>query len=90
MKKAIYFSWVATPDSTGMLKFDDFTVNPDGIQLKSARTASPIAIWNKPGIFDNNSVLQTALCFPIARPSKTNYSFTQFPLYDFSPYYING
>jgi hypothetical protein len=64
-------------------------------ELKSARTASPITPWATPGaitIWDNNvGVLNTALWLPPAvGPALPNYSFTQFPLYDFSPYYLNG
>ena len=36
-------------------------------------------------------MLQTALWMPpSARTPKPDYSFAQFPLYDFSPYYLNG
>ncbi len=91
MKKTISFVLVAFLIVLGCSKSNDLTVNPDGNQLKSARIASPIAQWTKPAIWDNNSLLQTALWLPpsagIALP---NYSFTQFPLYDFSPYYLNG
>jgi len=92
MKKTIYFSLVVFLIVLGCSKSeDDFTVNPGENQLKSARTASPIAIWTKPAICDNNSVLQTALWFPPpAGSTLPNYSFTQFPLYDFSPYLVNG
>jgi hypothetical protein len=91
MKKTIYFILAAFLIAPGCSKSDDFTVNPDGNQLKSAKTASPIAQWTKPAIWDNNSILQTALWLPPSvGPGLPNYSFTQFPLYDFSPYYING
>ena len=70
---------------------DDFTINPDENQLKSAKEASPIAAWGKPATWDNTSLLQTALWLPpSAGLTLPNYSFAQFPLYDFSPYYING
>ena len=92
MKKTIYFVLTAFLAVLGCSKSDDFTVKPDENQLKSARTASPIAPWGKPAIWDDNvGVLKTALWLPpsvgLALP---NYSFTQFPLYDFSPYYVNG
>ncbi len=75
----------------GCSKSDDFTVNPDENQLKSARTASPIAPWGSPSVWDDNvGVLRTALWFPPALGHLPNYSFTQFPDYDFSPYYLNG
>lgn len=92
MKKTIYFSLVAFLIVLGCSKVNDVSVvNPDENQLKSARTASPIAQWTKPAIWDNNSNLQTALWFPPpAGSTLPNYSFSQFPLYDFSPYYING
>jgi len=91
MKKATYFSLVAFLLVLGCSKSDDFMVNPDENHLKSARTASPIATWTKPAIWDNNSLLQTALWLPpSAGTTLPNYSFTQFPLYDFSPYYLNG
>jgi len=92
MKKTIYFSLVAFLIMVGCSKSeDDFTINPDENQLKSAKEASPIAAWGKPAIWDNTSILQTALWLPpSAGLTLPNYSFAQFPLYDFSPYYING
>ena len=91
MKTTISFVMVAFLIVLGCSKSDDFTVNPDENQLKSARTASPIAQWTKPAIWDNNSMLQTALWLPPSvGPTLPNYSFAQFPLYDFSPYYLNG
>jgi hypothetical protein len=91
MKTTISFVLVAFLIVLGCSKSDDFTVNPDGNLLKSARTASPIAQWTKPAIWDNNSLLQTALWLPPSvGTALPNYSFTQFPLYDFSPYYLNG
>jgi hypothetical protein len=91
MKTTISFVLVAFLIVLGCSKSDNFTVNPDGNQLKSARIASPIAQWTKPAIWDNNSMLQTALWLPpSAGTALPNYSFTQFPLYDFSPYYVNG
>jgi hypothetical protein len=91
MKKAIYFSFVAFLILSGCSKSDDLTVTTEDNQFKSARTASPIAPWGKPAIWDNNSVLQTALWLPPGvGPSLPNYSYTQFPLYDFSPYFVNG
>ena len=75
----------------GCSKSEDFTVNPEENQLKSARTATPIAAWGKPATWDNTSLLQTALWLPpTAGPALPNFSFAQFPDYDFSPYYING
>ena len=91
MKKAIYFSLVAFLIVSGCSKSGDFTFNPGENQLKSARTASPIAEWTKAAIWDNNSVLQTALWLPPSvGAALPNYSFTQFPLYDFSPYFVDG
>jgi hypothetical protein len=92
MKKLIYLSLLAFLVVLGCSKSeDDLTVKPDDSLLKSARTASPIAQWTKPAIWDNNSVLQTALWFPPpAGSTLPNYSFAQFPLYDFSPYFMNG
>ncbi len=92
MKKTIYFSLVAFLIVLGCSKSeDDFTVNPDENQLKSARTASPIAAWGSPAVWDDNvGVLRTALWFPPALGNNPNFSFAQFPDYDFSPYYVNG
>ena len=94
MKTAISLMMLALLIVMGCSKSDEFTVNPDGKQLKSARTASPITPWATPGaitIWDNNSMLQTALWRPPSvGTALPNYSITQFPLYDFSPYYVNG
>ncbi len=91
MKTTISFVLVAFLILLGCSKSNDFRYNPDENQLNSPRTASPIAQWTKAAIWDNNSVLQTALWFPPpAGPTLPNYSFTQFPLYVFSPYYVNG
>lgn len=93
MKKAIYFSFAAILILLGCSKSDDLAVNPNENQLKSARAATPITPWATPGsitVWDNNSVLQTALWAPPKLGPLPNYSFAQFPLYDFSPYYING
>lgn len=93
MKTKISFVLVAFLIILGCSKSDNFMVNPDGIQFQSARTASPITPWAMgiPAIWDNNSVLQTALWLPpSAGITLPNYSFAQFPLYDFSPYYLNG
>jgi len=91
MKKTIYFSFMTFLIVSGCSKSDDFTVNQGANQLKSARTASPIAVWTKPAIWDNNSMLQTALWLPpSAGLTLPNYSFAQFPLYDFSSYFVNG
>jgi hypothetical protein len=91
MKSTISYVLVTLLILLGCSKSNDFTVNPGENQLKSTRTASPIAVWTKPAIWDNNNILQTALWLP---PSEgltlPNYSFAQFPLYDFSPYYVNG
>ena len=62
MKKIIYFSLVAFLIVMGCAKDDDFTVNPDENQLKSARTATVInANGYPPYVWDNTSVLQTSL-----------------------------
>jgi hypothetical protein len=94
MKKIIYLFAVTIAVLLGCSKSeDDLLVNPDEALLKSARTASPIAPWGvgAPVIWDDNAgVLRTALWFPPTLGKLPNYSFTQFPDYDFSPYYING
>jgi hypothetical protein len=91
MKKTIYLSFVAILILSGCSKSDDLVVNTNENLLKSAREASPIAAWTKPAIWDNNSMLQTALWLPPGvGPTLPNYSYTQFPFYDFSPYYLNG
>jgi hypothetical protein len=73
----------------GCSKSDEFGVNPNENQLKSARTATPISTNLQ--YWDNNSVLQTSLWLPPSFGLKLpDYSFAQFPLYDFSPYYLNG
>lgn len=99
MKKTIYVSLMAFLMLLGCSKSsNDLTANQDENQLQSAqnaspsaRTASPIANWPGPAIWDNNSMLQTALWLPPSLgPAFPNYSFSQFPLYDYSPYYLNG
>ena len=94
MKTTISFVIFALLTVIGCSKSDDFRINPDQNQLKSARTATPITPWATPGtitIWDNNSMLQTALWMPPSvGTALPNYSFTQFPDYDFSPYYLNG
>ena len=93
MKKTITFLMMAFLIVLGCSKFDDYRDNPGENQFKSVRTASPITPWAMgiPAIWDNNTRLQTALWLP---PSAglllPNYSFSQFPDYDFSPYYLNG
>lgn len=78
----------------GCSKSDDFSGRSDENQLKSGKTESQIAPWGikHPGYWDDNTgVLRTSLWFP---PSAglllPNYSFAQYPLYNFSPYYLNG
>ena len=61
----------------------------------SKQIPSPITPWADPTavtIWDNNvGVLNTALWFPPeVGPTFPDYSFTQYPSYDFSPYYVNG
>jgi len=94
MKKTIYCCLVTFLIVLGCSKSDDFTVNTDENQLKSARTASPIAPWGikHPGFWDDNpGVLRTSLWFPPSVGlSLPNYSFAQYPQYNFSPYYLNG
>jgi hypothetical protein len=99
MKKTIYLSLVAFLIVMGCSKVNDVSVvNPDENQLKSGKivspilTASPIAPWGSPSIWDDNvGVLRTALWYPPSvGPAVPDYSFTQFPLYDFSPYYVHG
>lgn len=94
MKTAIYLSLVSFLIVLGCSKSDDFTVKQGENELKSARVASPITPWGKglPGVWDDNTgVLRTSLWFPpptgLVLP---NYSFAQYPQYDFSPYYLNG
>ena len=66
------------------------------LKSQSAKqTASPITPWATPGAVtqwdDNPGILRTALWFPPAvGPTFPDYSFTQYPSYDFSPYYVNG
>lgn len=93
MKTKFYFGLMALLFILGCSNEEVSTVNPVENQLNAAkRTASPIAQWTKPAIWDNNSMLQTALWFPppVDPSMKGYYSFTQFPNYDFSPYYLNG
>jgi len=98
MKTTIYFFLVAFLIILGCSKSGDFTGNQDENQLKSAitaspiaelksaRTASPIAPWGSPAIWDDNvGVLRTALYLPPALGDLPDYSFAQFPDYDFSP-----
>ncbi len=60
MKRIIYLSLVAFLIVMGCSESDDFPVNQDENQLKSARTATPLYAW------DNTSELQTALWPPLA------------------------
>lgn len=94
MKKTIYFSLVAFLFVMGCAKDDDFTVNPDENQLKSARIATPINPWPTAwavAFKDVNSMLETALYYPPeVGEDLPSFSFTQFPAYDFTPYLING
>ena len=93
MKTTISFVTIALLIVIGCSKSDDFSISQNENQLKSARIASPITPWAQgiPAIWDNNSVLQTSLWYPpSAGLTLPNYSFNQFPLYDFSPYYLNG
>jgi hypothetical protein len=63
----------------------------DESQLKSTITATPIAPWGSPAVWDDNvGVLRTALWGPPALGPLPNYSFTQFPDYDFRPYFLHG
>jgi len=96
MKKTIYFILVAFLIVLGCSKVNDVSVvNPEENQLKSARTASPIAPWGSPATMDNNDVLMTALwappgIAPIGTEDKyPYYSFHQL-VYDYTPYYVNG
>ena len=100
MKTLLCFSLLAFLILSGCSKVvNDPAVNQDENQLKSARTASPIAPWGKAAVWDSSHVLQTALWYPPAfGPAYPDYSFAQFPIdptkpgsgYDFSPYYLNG
>ena len=90
MKKITYFSIIAFLFVVGCSKEDNVSVvDPENNQLKS--TVSPIAAWGSPATWDDNpGVLKTALWYPPALGTLPNYSFTQFPNYDFTPYYLNG
>jgi len=97
MKTLLCFSLLAFFIFSGCSKVtNDPAAKPDGEHVKSARAATPITPWATPGsitIWDNNSMLQTALWLPPGNvPAiKSGYSFTQFPAYDFSPYFgTNG
>lgn len=102
MKKTIYLFLVAFLIVLGCSKVANVpVVSPEEPQLKSAKigspvlTATPITPWATPGaitIWDNNvGVLNTALFTPPSLGPLPNYSFTQLPNYDFSPYFkING
>ena len=59
MKRIIYFSLMAFLIVMGCAKDDDFPVNQDENQLKSARTATVFGAW------DNTTVLQTSLWPPL-------------------------
>jgi hypothetical protein len=90
MKTLLYFGMISFLFVIGCSKKDDVSaVNPTENQLKS--TISPIAPWGSPAIWDDNAgVLKTALWYPPALGALPNYSFTQFPNYDFTPYFLNG
>jgi hypothetical protein len=99
MRKTIYVSLIASLMILGCSKSSgDLTSTLDENQLQSANNTSrsaiaisPIANWPGPAIWDNTSILQTALWLPPSMgPALPNYSFSQFPLYDYSPYYVNG
>jgi len=94
MKTLLCFSMLGFFIFSGCSKVaNDPAAKPDGDQVKSARAATPITPWATPGsitIWDNNSMLQTALWAPPKLGPLPNYSFAQFPDYDFSPYYLNG
>lgn len=61
MKTTISFVIFALLTVIGCSKSDDFRINPDQNQFKSARTATPISIWD-----DNTGVLRTSLWNPPA------------------------
>ena len=61
MKTTISFLMFALLIVIGCSKSDDFSVNSDGNQLKSARTATQITAWD-----DNTGVLRTSLWNPPA------------------------
>jgi hypothetical protein len=92
MKKTIYFSLMAFLFIMGCAKVaNDPAATPDENELKSTITASPIAPWGSPAVWDDNvGVLRTALWAPPALGPLPNYSFTQFPDYNFRPYYVHG
>lgn len=75
---------------------EEIIITPKAIISQFAKQdASPITPWATPGsitIWDNNvGVLNTALWGVPPFGNLPNYSFAQFPDYDFSPYYeING
>ena len=94
MKKTIYLILVVFLIIMGCSKVDDVSVvNLDENQLKSARTATPINTVLPYLFWDNTSVLQTALFYPPVLGSSipdNQYSYSQFPSYDYSQYLING
>lgn len=81
MKKTTYISLIAFLILFGCTKaYNDSGIKQDKNQL-SERTATPF------NVFDNNSVLQSGIFPKLATGA---YSYTSFPMYDFSPYFING
>ena len=98
MKKTIYASLVAFLIFLGCSKMKDVSpVNQDENLLKSDKITSPVLVpspiapWGSAAVWDDNAgVLKTALWYPpSAGPASPDYSFAQFPNYDFSPY-IHG
>jgi hypothetical protein len=65
MKTTISFVMFALLIVIGCSKSDDFRINPDQNQFKSARTATPISI-SSDQFWDNTGVLQTSLWNPPA------------------------
>jgi hypothetical protein len=92
MKKTNYFCLMAFLFLMGCSKDAiDPAATPGENQLKSTLTASPIAPWGSPSVWDDNvGVLRTALWAPPFLGPLPNYSFTQFPDYDFRPYFVHG
>lgn len=88
------FGAISCSEDANFIDADNQLQEETIINLNALRTASPITPWATPGsitVWDNNvGVLNTALWLPPNLGALPNYSFTQFPSYDFSPYYLNG
>lgn len=91
MKILICFCLMAFLIVPGCSKVEEYSAVQPNVSEFKKRTASPIAPWGSPAVWDDNiGILKTALWSPPTLGPLPNYSFTQFPAYDFTPYYING